>query len=202
MVRDDGARAQEPGDLQSLRAQRCVAALYDAVRAVSAAIAAQRPVSQVAERLGMLLVEDYNQLLRQAEQIDRRLDSRYRFDVIGGLEPHEPELTASGISRGGEGALTLRVEALQSALRERPSATTRALREAAGVCALLSAWLSRAHSGPGTTDSAETPEPAHDCGPTFSAKPADPSNSPGVRIWHFDPPPSASDIKDRPTFFA
>jgi hypothetical protein len=184
-------------------AQKNSAALYDAVRAVSAAVAGQRPVAQVAERLAMLLVQNYNQLLTQAEQLDRHHDSRYRFDVIGGLELHEPELAASGIARGGEGALTLRVEALHAALRERPSATTRALREAAGVCALLSAWLSRASSGLGNgVEPHDYQNPARDIGPTFSAKPADASNSPNVRIWHFDPPPSAADSKDRPTFFA
>ncbi|MBM3268738.1 MAG: hypothetical protein FJZ01_13945 [Candidatus Sericytochromatia bacterium] len=144
---DDG-KPHESGTYGASRAVKEIATLHDAVRAVLVAGRGDlRPLAAECERLAVLLVQGYNHLLSMAVAADDRHGSRLRFDAVAAIEPYDTELADVGVRRGGDGGLSLHVGQLAQAMRDRPAGSARALREAAGACASLAGWLSRALTG-------------------------------------------------------
>ncbi len=190
------------------RAVKEIAALHDAVRAVLTAGRGElRSLAAETERLGMLLVQSYNHLLGLAVAADRQHGTRLRFDVVQGFEPYDRELADAGIKRNGEGGLSLQVAILAQALRDRPSASARSLREAAGACACLSGWLSRHLAGltqaPPGPDFKLTPPAASKPLALEAAAQAEPQTpGPTVRVFNFETQPHGEGPGGRPTFYA
>jgi hypothetical protein len=188
------------------RAVKEIATLQDAVRAVmQAGRGDPRPLAAECERLGVLLVQSYNQLLGLAVAADARHGTQLRFDAVQALEPYDRELADAGVCRNGEGGLSLSAGDLAAAVRERPTASSRALRESAGACACLSGWLCRALAGlaqsPAERDfRAIPPSNAPDVAAAADADKGRPG--PGNQVFNLPAAPHADLPAGRPTFYA
>ncbi len=181
MAKDDGAARQNSGDFTPERAIKTIAALHDAIQAAKVPRASERANSEAAERLACLLIQAYNQLLVRAVAADGEHDTRIRFDVVQALDIYETAIAEMGLRRGGEGSLSLWSAELATALAERPMSTVKVLRNAAGACSGLIAFVCRALAGLNHTGG---PGPSGDLGVTFERHPTEggpQSGAPGQR---------------------
>lgn len=179
MATDDGAANIDLGMPSAERAIKVIAALHDAIQANPVPRAGEKADVPAAERLAWLLIQDYNHLLDLAVRADARFGTRIRFEVVRALEAHQEAIAEIGLRRNGEGGLSLWSPDFAAALRERPISTLKVLRNAAGACAGLVAFVQRSLAGIG--------DPGRGVNPDVGTQV--PPQGPGApRIWRPEPP--------------
>lgn len=176
MATDDGPATTVSGSFDAERAIGTIAALYDAIQAIPVPKAGDRADAEAAERLAWLLIQGYNQLLARAVDADATQGTRIRFEVIQALEIHQVAMADIGLRRNGEGGLSLWLNDFVSALADRPISGVKILRNVAGTCAGLSAYICRALSSVGEGGNASS-------GADVLRPPSPPAPRSTTKVW-------------------